>query len=386
MKKSLLGAVALVGALAAGIAACGTQVGGTAARSVTQTKDGESTSTSSPATAPATKPTITTTTTVKPKPVDPLAGIVALEIHGRNVFGIDARGREVRTLVTAYAGRAVTSAHMMSDHHTIWYVTQPDTQTDPNPAYACDDVVRLDLAHNHRTVIAHARDFSVSSDGSRVLLRSVEADTACPGPGTNREDVVLDVATGAHSVVVTPKDTYFPNLELSPGGHVVVGTRCMSDNEYVDECHIPLQSASIPDQLGAAVTLRPINDQTLSFLDLVPRSDGLYALVDTHAQNCGCGGHGDRTDRDITIRRLSWSDLGASGDKVFTVQGPFWLLGFSVGPNGQLVGLGQTKEANPFGVFALNGDAAHQLRSWGESIYQLQYHSVGSIAPWDGGR
>ncbi len=158
----------------------------------------------------------------------------------------------------------------------------------------------------------------------------------------------------------------------------------ISPNTESDECRIPLESATLPNHLGAPITLRPVNDQTLSFLDLVPRNDGLYAMVDPHVRHCGCGERDDRTDRDITIRRLSWSNLGAPGETVFTIQGPFYVEQLVIGSKGQLFGLGQTKAANPYALFALNG-TERRLRSYGETTYELDY-SLGSIPPWDGGQ
>ena len=194
-------------------------------------------------------------------------------------------------------------------------------------------------------------------DGNRVALLGVDADPTCSVPTNwaDRVSVVRDVETGAQSTIVGK----MMDFAISPGGHELVATTCREDNY---ECRIPLQRASIPETLGAPVTLQPVNDQTLSFLRIVSRPDGLYAIVDPHVQNCGCGERGDRFDRDITIRRYSWTDLGGAGAQLFTVQGPLYfdhVIPTAAGLYAEGVANSQATPA----LYRLDAGGAHVLRA-----------------------
>jgi hypothetical protein len=239
-----------------------------------------------------------------------------LTVADRHVIALDANDNQLGYLVTAYPGRVVQSAQLMSDHQTIWYVTSPDDYE--TATYKCSDVVRLDLVTNTRTVIAHADWFSASDDGSRVVLLNEVGEAACRNDdNASGRNVVRDVASGAESPIVAENSG--PAPQLSPDASTLVATNCTSD---AAGCHYGLISAAVPAKLGPAITLKPVNDPMLSFLSLMPRPDGLYALVDKHAQNCGCGGREERYDRDLSVRRMSWTDLGGSGTTLYTVQGP----------------------------------------------------------------
>jgi hypothetical protein len=238
-----------------------------------------------------------------------------LTVDDSHVYAADATGKQLGILVTAYPGRVVREAQLMSDDHTIWYVTAPNGY----PAkYNCTDVVRLDLATNTRTVIAHAQRFSASADGSRVALTSEVPNRICYGTHANlmERSVVRDVATGAESTI---NDMQYWNLTLSPDGRTLVTTNCTSDDTG---CHYPLMSAELPAKLGPTITLKTVSDPKISYLSLMPRADGLYALVDKQPQSCGCGGRPERYDRDLSVRRLSWTDLSGVGTTLYTVQGP----------------------------------------------------------------
>jgi hypothetical protein len=298
----------------------------------------------------------TTTTTVAPNPVDPLAGIDLLQADGRYIYGLDAQGTRVRTLVTAYEDRAVEDVQMMPDHHTIWYRTGLTSRTAGPPDFYCDDVVRLDLATNTRTLIAHADEFSVSAKGERVLLTNEVPNSSCATGWIEGRDVVRDVATGAESPIT---DANYMNPVLSPDGGALVATECTSD---MYGCHIALREASLPTTLGAQITLHPVNNAELSFLSLRSRADGLYAIVDTHPQSCGCGGRVDRSDNDITVRRLSWSDLGGTGTTLFTLQGPRYFDMIMPSVN-TIYAMGSEKVDAPTTLYRIDDGGAAQVRS-----------------------
>ena len=124
----------------------------------------------------------------------------------------------------------------------------------------------------------------------------------------------------------------------------------------------PGSAASIPNTLGAPITLQPVNDQKLSFLSLQSRDDGLYAIVDPDPQHCGCGGPQDRFDNDVTVRRYSWTDLSGQGTEVFRVQGPLTFT--TVVPSSEgLFATGQANIAAPFALYRLDAHGAHEQRT-----------------------
>jgi hypothetical protein len=223
----------------------------------------------------------------------------------------------------------------------------------------CSDVVRLDLATNRRTVVAHAQTFAVSANGNRVALEEVEPDIACTDTtkfvvGVN---VVRDVSSGRQSAIV---GDFEGSIAMSPGGHVLLATHCATD-DYNEDCPATLESAAVPDSLGAPVTLHDVNTHG-SFTSLVARNDGLYAIVDTMQRDCGCAGAPqDRTDSAVSVRRLSWSALAGTGATVFTVHGPLQLDGLAVTPNGlYATGLASVKADRA--VFHLGANGAQLLR------------------------
>jgi hypothetical protein len=315
VKKVLVGSSALALVLVAGFFAATT--GGSAPRkdspapsTTTSTAAGRAVHNSTTTTTVV--PTTTTTTTVKPKPVDPVAGAVALRLQDRSIDAIGANGKVVKHLVTTFADRVVVSAHLLGDHHTIWYETVP---TGTKPSNRCNDVVRLDLATNRRTVIAHANSFSVSGDGLRVALTDVPPDGVCTGsaqsvPGNN---FVRDLVTGKQSPVVGSLEG---PLVLSPGGHVLVTTECTSD-EY--DCSISLATAAMPSSLGSPITPHLVAGDKTEFFGLIPGSDALYAFVNPSPDGCTCTGSPKDTQQ--IVRRFSWSDLGGTGTQVIATDG-----------------------------------------------------------------
>jgi hypothetical protein len=339
MKKALVGSSALALVLVAGFFAATT--GGSAPRkgspapSTTTSTTGRAGRNRATTTSPTARPApthaaapTTTTTTVKPKPVDPVAGAVALRLQGQSIDAIDANGKVVKHLVTTFADRQVIRAQLLGDHNTIWYETMPATST--NITNTCDDVVRLDLAGNHRTVIAHADSFSVSGDGRRVALENVLPDSSCV-PNVNQgvgRNVVRDVNTGKESAIVGKVDG---EVVLSPGGHVLVTTQC--NGEY-DDCALNMVTAAVPNEIGAPLTLQRVNDDKLGFFRLTARNDGLYASVEDMSGGCSCSGSPANILQ--VVRRFSWSDLAGTGTPLFTTDGKHFIDSIAPTNNGVL--------------------------------------------------
>jgi hypothetical protein len=291
---------------------------------------------------------------VKPKPVDPLPGAVALRLQDRSIDAIDANGNVVKHLVTAFADRQVIAAHLLGDHHTIWYETMPAMNS--HGPDTCGDVVRLDLASNQRTVIAHADAFAVSGDGSRVALQNVQPDSACTN-GANQVDgqnVVRDVNTGKESTIVGEVGG---ELALSPGGHVLVTTEC--NGEYGD-CALNLATAAVPNTIGAPVTLHTVNDDKLSFSRLSARNDGLYAMVVDGSGGCSCSGSPSVVQE--VMRRFSWTDLGGTGTPLFTTDGKHLIESLAPTGNGVMtVEYRSTDPGDTLDRIGSNGDVALQV-------------------------
>jgi hypothetical protein len=324
MKKVLVGSSALALVLTAGFFAATTVGSAPKARVAPAT-------TTSTSTRPAPRivttttatvaPTTTTSTTTKPKPVDPVLGAVALRMQGQSIDAIDADGRVVKHLVTAFADRSVVAAHLLGDHHTIWYETMPAPNS--HGPDSCGDVVRLDLASNQRTVIAHADSFAVSGDGTRVALENVQADANCVN-GANQSDgrnVVRDLNTGKESKIV---GELTGELVLSPGGHVLATTEC--NGEYGD-CALNLATAAVPDTIGAPVTMHTVNDDELGFFHLAGSNDGLYANVEEMSSGSPANGQ-------QVVRRFSWNDLGGAGTPLFTTDGAHFIDAIAPTSNG----------------------------------------------------
>jgi len=370
MKKIIVGSSALACVLVAGFFAAST-VGSAPRRAGVAA----STTTSTPAAPAPAKPTTTvapstttvaptTTTTLKPKPVDPLAGAVSLGLHGTSIDALDANGHVVKHLVTTFSDRLVNNARLMGDHHTVWYETSPNG----SGANKCSDIVRLDLASNTRTVIAHADGFSVSGNGERVALRNVQPDSVCNGSSDHIEgvDVVRDLATGKQSQVIGQMQG---DPALSPGGHVLVATT-LHGEDY--DGTVVLTVAMLPDTLGAPVTMQTTNDVSLSFFDLMPRNDGLYALVDKEMPN-------DSTQQ--TVRRLSWSNISGPGTTVFTTTGP-WIQQVAPSTNGVFATV--AGEQLPETLARLNGKGGSMTQLRKVATDDLPFF-VGMVDPWIGG-
>jgi hypothetical protein len=115
----------------------------------------------------------TTATTPVPAVVPDATAMLALD--GRRIVALDVTGHTLKTLVTVFAGRAVTNAMLASDRETIWY----DTHAVDNQS--CPEVVKLNLRTDARTVVAHAEDFTLSADGSHLLLVWPASDAAVAG-------------------------------------------------------------------------------------------------------------------------------------------------------------------------------------------------------------
>jgi hypothetical protein len=240
----------------------------------------------------------------------------------------DAAGNELRTLVTAYEDRLVTDAQLMGDHHTIWYATQPNWSMG---AGGCNEIVKLDLATNQRTLIAHAYGFAVAGNGDRVVLTGLQSDAECFGfPHEGPSNVVRDVSTGAQSEIIGDQ---LYSFVISPGGHVLVSTQCTEGDEG---CYTSLRTARLPDDLGAPVTLTPTNNQRLSLVEYVAHDDGLYAIVTPHTVG-HCGEGDEVTDRHQTVRRYSWTDMDSPPTVVATIPGSQSVWNLVVSPAGTYV-------------------------------------------------
>jgi hypothetical protein len=124
------------------------------------------------------------------------------------------------------------------------------------------------------------------------------------------------------------------------------------------------------------VTLHPVNDQKLSFLRLVSGSDELYAIVDTHAQGCGCEDRTDRFDRDVSVKRFSWDTLNGAGTEMFTVQGPLYLDNI-VPSSAGLYATGEEKVGAGEALFRLDASGAHKVRT----VPTNPYFSIAPISP-----
>jgi hypothetical protein len=331
MKKLLVGSSALALVLTAGFLAATTvgsapRKGSPAPSTTTSTAAGRAVRHSTTTTTVA--PASATSTTVKPKPVDPVAGAVALRLQKNSIDAIDANGKVVKHLVTTFADRQVIAAHLLGDHHTIWYETMP--AIDVVGQDTCGDIVRLDLASNRRTVIAHADAFSVSGDGSRVALENVQPDSSCAADANqvDGKNVVRDINTGRESTIVGKVEG---DIALSPGGHVLVTNEC--NGEY-GHCALNLATAAVPNTIGAPVTLHVVNDDKLGFFRLTARNEGLYASVEDMSGGCSCSESPANTQQ--VVRRFSWSDLGGTGTSLFTTDGKHFIESIAPTNNGVL--------------------------------------------------
>jgi len=209
--------------------------------------------TSAPST---TSVTAATTTTTAPTTADPLRNVVMLGVNARTIDALDAQGRKVKTLVTVFAGRRVENAQLMADRETIWY---PTTQGSPR---TCDEIVKLNLRTNVRVVEADAVDFTLSTDGSRLLLvwpKPASATAACTEKAaltiTGSDAIsVRDLRTGAQSAVaVSAYPTAgaggpYGHVWMSPSGIQLVDSPCTND-----PC--VMRSITVPTPLGAPLVV-----------------------------------------------------------------------------------------------------------------------------------
>jgi hypothetical protein len=202
-----------------------------------------------------------------------------VQVSGRTIVALDANGRALKTLVTAYAGRAVRDATLMRDRHTIWYATQAlDNAT-------CPEIVKLDLATNRRTVVAHASDFTVTPDRTRLLLVWPKNEPAlraqCGLSVTKQYDfalVVRDVRTGVQS---TFSAADFPSVATgSPTGPVwmsAAGDRLVTEHCTNDGCMA--RTFVVPQHLGTPIILEPpASAPVCNCSTLVSGPEGVYAI------------------------------------------------------------------------------------------------------------
>jgi hypothetical protein len=222
----------------------------------------------------------TTTSSAPAAPVDPLRGAVTLGIHDRRIDALDVHGRTIRTLVTVFAGRQVENARLMPDHRTIWYST-----TQSGPPY-CNEVVKLNLETNARVVEAYANDFTLSADGSRLLLvwpKPAPTTQSCserPAITISERDAlaVVDLRTDTRSSVDV---TAYPTAGSGgPYGHVwmsAAGDQLVDSSCTNDPC--TMRSISVPTPLGAPLVLHGFGSgPQCGCGTLTTAADGVYGI------------------------------------------------------------------------------------------------------------
>ncbi len=281
--------------------------------SSSRTGSGGVTSTSSGAGSPTS--TTDTTATSSPTTVGAVpASAVMLEASGRTIVALDATGRPVKTLVTVFAGREVVNAHLMADHRTIWYATRGNGAD-------CSEVVKLDLRSNARTVVAFASDFTLSPDGSRLLLvwtAAASTTKSCAEHAqltftTRNAIVVRDLPTGAQSSL---SSTAYPSagtggpsgpIWMSPDGDRLVDAICTND-----PC--AMREFAVPAPLGGAIT-RAGAGPACGCSTLVTGTDGVYGVD-----------QGSYPNPQYRIRRYDAASVSGTGQVLATPNG------ISVGP------------------------------------------------------
>lgn len=270
----------------------------------------------------------TTPTTTAPTSADPLpAGSVMLGVSGRTISALDAHGAVLKTLVTAFAGRTVQNAQLMPDHRTIWYATKADDNQ------SCPEIVKLDLQTNARTVVAHASDFSLTPDGSKLLLvwpaSAIAVTNNCrpvPYPsGVQIYDgafVVRDLATGAQSTLAADK---YPTAGTgSPTGHVWIspaGDRLIDGSCVLDGCGN--RSWTVPPNLVGPIVLHKTTiGVNCGCSTLVSGPDGVYGVD-----------QGNLSDPHTVLRRYDPTNLSGTGTTV--VAPTDVILGASIAPTAE---------------------------------------------------
>jgi len=222
-----------------------------------------------------------TTSSTQPATADPIPGAVMLGIRDRTIDALDAQGHKVKTLVTVFAGRQVENARLLADHETIWYSTSQGA-----PPH-CNEVVQLDLRTNARVVEAYANDFTLSADGSRLLLVWPKpiSDTATTCPETPAIKIsghdaiaVRDLRTGAQSAVdVNAYPTAgtggpYGHVWMSPAGDQLVDSSCTND-----PC--VMRSITVPTPLGAPLVMHAFGSgPQCGCGTIVTGRDGVYGV------------------------------------------------------------------------------------------------------------
>jgi hypothetical protein len=167
----------------------------------------------------------------------------------------------------------------MADRHTIWYATRPlDNQS-------CPDIVKLDLRTNARTVVAHASDFALTPDGTKLLLvfpKNPAAVAANCGVSVPRQYddafVVRDLATGAQSTL--PFAAYPSAGTGGPSGPVWIsppGDRLIAGTCVEDGC-ATLDFAVPKNFTGAIVRQQGSSAPACGCGTLVSGPDGVYGI------------------------------------------------------------------------------------------------------------
>ena len=332
--------------LALVVGACSSGHGNTTAPSTTRPAN----PTTSTSVAPGSSSS--TTKPIHARPTDPLPGAVLVAAHDREIDTLDASGHKLATLVTVFAGRTVTNLQLMADHRTIWYST---SQGHPR---TCDEVVKLDLRTNTRTLMAYAIDFTVSADGSRLLLvwPKTPADltaqcTEKPALTFTTRDALLvrDLRTGAQSGITT---TDYPTAGSGgPSGHVWMSP---SGNELIDSvctqdpCGTRLWN--VPQPLGAALPRSTTAGPACGCATLVSGPGAVYGIDEGSFRN-----------RRTTLRRYDPAQLTGPGTVVVT---PAGITMGSVAPTATTVYVAGYRTGSPTAsVYRLAGDTLLPLSS-----------------------
>ncbi len=228
-------------------------------------------------TSPTPPPTSGLATALDPLP----AGALMLEALGGTINAIDATGKVVKTLVTVAAGQTIVNAQLLSDHHTLWYATKAiDNQ-------ACPDIMKLDLQTNIRTIAGQADDFSITPDGSELLLVRPASKTAVtndcrqvPYPsGTQIYDaafVMRNLSTGVQNTL--PLNAYPSSGTGDTTGHVlIVQTPNVLIASDCDSNTCTSHSYSVPMHGDGLITAGDAG-RMCSCATLVSGPDGIYGV------------------------------------------------------------------------------------------------------------
>jgi hypothetical protein len=313
------------------------------------------------------------TTTVAAAP-DPLpAGSVMLGVSGRTISALDSHGAVLKTLVTAFAGRTVENAQLMPDHRTIWYATKADDNQ------SCPEIVKLDLQTNARTVVAHASDFSLTPDGSKLLLvwpdSAIAVTNNCrpvPYPGGvqiyDAAFVVRHLATGAQSTLAVDK---YPTAGTgSPSGHVWIspsGDRLIDGSCVVDGCGT--HSWVVPPNLDGPISSPATDGPRCGCSTLISGPDGVYGVDQ--------GGYKDPAN---FLRRYDPTNLTALGTQALAP--PDGTLSSSVAPTtaGVFV-LGVRAGSHSTTLYRVDNNALRIIADLGPSTSVAQTYAITQIYP-----